>query len=162
MKKRMTGIILAVIWMCMLLVTSVCANSPPEAELEGAEGSIGVDLVIIVFLLILPKMLLTMGTEWLIALWFGYERKFRRKILWMNVWSQLLMRLGDLILRGIYRWNYLPAVVLLEICVYGGEYVFCAGNFPQISRKRVAMYVICANTASLLLGLLVDFLPLYR
>ena len=161
MSRRFLSIVFAAIWMCILFAAAVCANSPPEAELEGAEGNIGVDLMIMVLLLILPNMLLTMGTEWLVALAFGFERSFRRRILWLNVWSQLLMRLGDLVLRGLYRWSYLPAVILLEICVYGGEYVYCAGQFPEIPRKRLALFVICANTASLLtglLGLLRDFL----
>ena len=97
-------------------------------------------------------MLVSIGTELIIALLFGFKGKRLSSILTVNVCSQIIMR----VLYVVLPLTYLIETVILEVLVYGTEFLIYRKRFEQISTTKIAIYTVIANTASLSLGILID------
>lgn len=97
-------------------------------------------------------MLVSIGTESIIALLFGFKGKRLLSILTVNVCSQIIMR----VLSVVLPLTYLIETVILEVLVYGTEFLIYRKRFEQISTTKIAIYTVIANTASLSLGILID------
>lgn len=117
-------------------------------------------LPILIFILIgIGGIVTTCVTEWLVALSFDGIKEYSRQIVLTNIASQLLMRLGQmLLLKAMYLWDvfldYLIMVAVLEVLVYFCEFLFYRKLMKSVSWKRCLVYTVCANTASLLAGFL--------
>lgn len=95
-------------------------------------------------------ILVSVGAETLMALLFRFRGKQLLRIMLVNLCSQIVMR-------GLYvalPFSYLTETILLEVLVYGTEFLIYRKYFKDISAGRLVGYTITANTVSLLLGLL--------
>ena len=54
--------------------------------------------------------------------------------------------------------RYMIAVAMLEILVYLGEFLVYRKRMGDVSLNRCIAYTLCANTASLMAGLLIPIL----
>ncbi len=99
-------------------------------------------------------LLLTVVVEGLVAEVFrlkGFLHLIRRT----NIISQILMHSAYVLLYAIFTHNYLLDMLILEVLVYTGEYLFYRHAMWSIPAKKCFAYTITANTASLILGVLV-------
>ena len=97
-------------------------------------------------------MLMSIGTETVISLLFGFRGRQTLTILIVNICSQIIMRLLYLVLP----FTYLIETIVLEVCVYTAEFLIYKKYFKNISTIKIAGYTITANTLSLLLGIFLD------
>lgn len=100
-------------------------------------------------------LVLTCGVEWCVGKIFKLTEWFGRLILLTNVVSQLLMRILFVVLYPVIP-HYALLMLLLEVLVYAGEFVVYRMKMYYINTKKCLFYVFAANTASLLLGLLLN------
>ena len=94
-------------------------------------------------------LILTCFLENTIALPFGLWKGYGKLILRTNILSQILMRLLHVLLYGWIFNRYVFTVVVLEILVYSGEFLFYRKKIKDVSWKRILWYTITANTVSL-------------
>lgn len=119
---------------------------------------------VLIFLIIgIGGMVTTCVTEWLVALAFAGIKEYSRQIVITNIVSQLIMRIGQmLLLKLMFVFEiilvYLGMVLILEILVYLGEFLLYRRLIKGVSWKRCLAYTVCANTASLLAGFLLLFI----
>ncbi len=106
-------------------------------------------------------MILTCFIEKQTAALFGLKGKYGKQIVRINMVSQVLMHMGYALLYGLVFWEYPSATVLLEVGVYTGEYLVYCHKMKEIPWKKRLSYVVSANTASLVLGLLLFRFLLY-
>ena len=124
-------------------------------------------MAILLFVLIgIGGIVTTCVTEWLVALFFDGIKKYARQIIYTNIASQIIMRLGQmLLLKAMYLWEFSPGylimVAVLEILVYFCEFLFFRKLMKPVSWKRCLTYTVCANTASLLAGFLLLILFIF-
>ena len=100
-------------------------------------------------------LVLTCFVEWLVGVAFKLTKNHTKLILWTNVVSQVLMRVLFVPLYALLP-SYKLLTVLLEIAVYTSEmivYRFLAKDVPV---RKWLLYVLAANTASLLAGMLLN------
>lgn len=100
-------------------------------------------------------VILTCGAEWVVGKLFDLTALAGKLILTTNVFSQILMRLLFVILYGILH-RYVLVMVILEVLVYAGEFIVYRLKADYLSVKKLALYVVVANTTSLVLGLLLN------
>lgn len=98
----------------------------------------------------LVRMLLSIGIECLIALPFGLRGI--GKIALINLATQLV--LGAVILWS--GWPYGLAIGVMEPIIYIGEGLLYLRLFPSLSKRRVLLYTVCANTVTLGMGLILN------
>lgn len=98
---------------------------------------------------------LTCGVEWLVGLFFRITAANGGTILKTNACSQVAMRILFLLLYSLIP-RYVPVMVFLEILVYVGEFFVYQKCMYGVSKTKCLWYVFTANTASLLLGLLLN------
>ena len=121
-------------------------------------------LVVIVFAVIgLLGMIWTCVIERLVALLYEGIRKYSRLIVLTNIVSQILMRLGQILLLWLLgrlgqAVSYMMLVLVLELVVYLCEYLFYRKKMPDVPRRKCLEYTVCANTASAVSGLLLMFI----
>lgn len=101
--------------------------------------------------------------EWMVALAFDGVKNHTDLVLVTNLCSQILMRILQVILLGILMTldvlhAYMIAVAMLEILVYLGEFLVYRKRMGDVSLNRCIAYTLCANTASLMAGLLIPIL----
>ncbi len=101
------------------------------------------------------SLVLTCWVEKLIASPFGLKERYRKLIGRTNIVSQVLMHLGYVVFYSVIFWKYTYATLFLEICVYAGEFFFYSWRMKDVSRRKCLAYTLTANTASLVLGLLI-------
>lgn len=130
----------------------VYANSPPSAQGEGTEVT-GLPAVLLLGFLVLCGIVITCFCEWLVSLVFRLDRRNTRLILWTNVVSQILMWLSYFLLHNFL--DRIWIIVILEVLIYTGEFLFYWRKMHAVSWKKCLLYTVTANTASLLLGLLI-------
>lgn len=121
-------------------------------EMETAQGPM---LVLLYILMSIVGLVLTCFVEWFIGAAFRLTRAYTRLIVLTNVISQAAMRILFIPLYSLLP-NYMMLTVLLEILVYAGEFIayrFLAKNVPGY---KWLLYVLAANTASVLAGLLLN------
>lgn len=100
-------------------------------------------------------LVLTCGVEWLVGLFFRITAANGGTILKTNVCSQIAMRILFLLLYSLIP-QYVLVMVLLEILVYIAEFLVYQKYMYGVSKVKCLWYVFTANTASLLLGLLLN------
>ena len=97
-------------------------------------------------------MLMSIGTETVISLLFGFRGRQTLTILIVNICSQIIMRLLYLVLP----FTYLIETIILEVCVYTAEFFIYKKYFKGTSVIKLVGYTLTANTLSLLLGIFLD------
>jgi hypothetical protein len=95
---------------------------------------------------------MSIGTETVISLLFGFRGRQTLTVLIVNICSQVIMRLLYLVLP----FTYLIETIILEVCVYTAEFLIYKKYFKDISTIKIVGYTITANTLSLLLGIFLD------
>lgn len=104
-------------------------------------------------------LLLTVFTEVLVAVCFRLK-DFLDIIKRTNIVSQILMHSTYVLLYAFFTHNYLLDMLILEVLVYTGEFFYYRHRIFGISAKKCFVYTVTANTASLILGvLLLGILP---
>lgn len=101
--------------------------------------------------------LLTCSLELLVAIPFGIQKHRKGMIFWTNAVSQALMYVLYVELYGVLFWKYRYVVILLEVLVYAGEYLWYSRKMHDVSRRKILLYTVTANTASLILGLFTTY-----
>lgn len=133
-----------------------------ELIVESHSNSLGVVAFAFVSL---AGLVLTCFVEWEVALHFDGIKAYSRLVVWTNLVSQLLMRAAQV----LFLWavgaagigiHYYLLVFILELLVYPCEFLFYRWKMRNISRKRCLLYTVTANTASLILGLILLFIIL--
>ena len=135
------------------MVIPVYANAPPPAEGENARLT-GFGVLLLGFI-VLCGIVITCFCEWLVSLLFRLDHRNSRLILWTNVVSQILMWLAYILLCGLFRLEHIWVVVILEVLVYAGEFLVYWRKMHEVSWIKCLLYTGAANTASLLVGLLI-------
>lgn len=125
-----------------------------EWTAEQAFSGLGVFMYL---LLSAVGLFFTCLTEWVIAVPFRLSRGYGRMIIFTNIVSQILMRTLYVLLYGPLIRKYIVMTVLLEVLVYVGEGLFYCLKIKDIPLKRVIAYTAAANTASLLVGLAINW-----
>lgn len=97
-------------------------------------------------------MFVSVGTETVTSLLFGFKGRQALTILTVNICSQVIMRLLYLVLP----FTYFIETIILEVCVYTVEFLIYKKHFKDTSVIKIVGYTIAANTLSLLLGILLD------
>lgn len=92
---------------------------------------------------------LSAGIEVLIAIPFQFKGRRLGTIFLINVLTQLGMRS----LHFLLPLPYLVNILLLEALVYTVEYCIYVRIFKDIPRRKILLYTVVANTASLAVGL---------
>ena len=110
--------------------------------------------ILLYAILCLCGLIFTCLVEHLTAIPFGLRFAYGKSIVWVNIISQLLMHLCYILLYSVVFWRYTFSVILLELLVYSGEFLIYRKIMKHISLAKCLGYTVAANTASLLLGLL--------
>lgn len=97
--------------------------------------------------------LLTWLVEWLVSVLMGLQD--RAKVRKVNLVSQTLMHILYIAFYSLIFWRYTAALILLELLVYAGEFIcYRFWLMRDIPAKKCLIFVVIANTASLVLGML--------
>ena len=136
------------------IVMPVYANAPPPDEGGNAEV-MGLPAFLLLGFLVLCGIVITCFVEWLVSLAFCLDRRNTRLVIWTNVISQILMWLAYILLFGFFVLEYIWFVVILEVLIYAGEFLFYWRKMHGVSWIKCLIYTVTANTASLLVGLLI-------
>ena len=119
---------------------------------------------VIGFLLYVPLSILgviiTCVLERLMAWPFGLGKHYGGMIWRTNMVSQILMRIAYVPLYAVVFRQYWNAVIFLEILIYAGEFLFYCRRMDGVSRIRILLYTVAANSLSLLISLV--FYKLYH
>ena len=160
--------ILTVALLCGLLVflisPAVFANAPGpnmDGTFERNFGDRSRIMWIAVICICLLYTPFTCWVEWLVSGPFGLRGSYQKTIFITNLISQLSMHFLEVLIMSfapryvqdsIY-W-YALVVLVLEVLVYLSEFLVYRKKMTGVSGKRILLYTLCANTASLLGGLL--------
>ena len=137
------------------MVIPVYANSPPRMEGEGATVVSGWPGILLFGFIVLACIVITCFCEWLVSLLFQLNRRNSRLVIWTNVISQILMWAAYILLCGALKLEHIWVVVILEVLIYTGEFLFYRKKMHEVSWLKCLFYTVTANTASLLAGLLI-------
>ena len=137
------------------MVIPVYANAPPRMEGEGATVVSGWPGILFFGFIVLACIVITCFCEWLVSLLFQLNRRNSRLVIWTNVISQILMWAAYILLCGALKLEHIWAVVILEVLIYTGEFLFYRKKMHEVSWLKCLFYTVTANTASLLAGLLI-------
>lgn len=129
-----------------------------ELKVDSAGAGFGMLLYIAISFV---SVLVTCFSEWLIAIPFKLKEQYGKLILKTNIVSQFLLRVLHVALYNILFWKYSFAVLILEVMVYVGEYMFYRRKMENVSAKKCLIYILVANTMSLVLVTYVNRLFLY-
>ena len=156
--KRKIALFLVLIILGSMFVVPVSANAPPDAEL-GDSGLHPYSALIIILMVVLGSILITVVSEWLVALAFRLIRGYGKLVVLTNIISQLLMWLvtfGVILLPGdAYKTYYGIFILIIEVLVYVAEFFFYRRKMKTVSFKKCLWYTVIANTLSLLIGILI-------
>lgn len=97
-------------------------------------------------------MSLSVGTEIVGALLFGFRGKHIKTVFVVNVCSQIIMR----VLYILSPFAYLFETIVLEAFVYCTEFFVYRKSFKEIGTARIVAYTVIANTLSLFVGIILD------
>ncbi len=123
-----------------------------KLEMETAFSSLFVMLYVLISAV---GLVLTCFVEWLIGVAFKLTKNHAKLIVVTNVVSQILMRVLFVILYSLIP-QYTLLTVLLEILVYTGEFIAYRFLAKDIPAGKWLQYVLAANTASVLAGMLLN------
>lgn len=100
-------------------------------------------------------LLLTCLTEWTVARLLRLGHQNARRVIGVNAVSQLLMHILYIALYSVIFWRYTVALILLELLVYVGEFIcYRFWLMRDLPAKKCLLFTVAANTASLVLGIL--------
>jgi len=116
-----------------------------------------VSMKLIYVILAFCGMLLTCIAELLVATPFGLTKRYKCTIILTNILSQIVMHTAYLSLYSVFFWKYKYVVILLEVLVYTGEYLWYSRQMWDVSQRRVLAYTMTANTTSLVLGMFTTY-----
>ena len=153
----MKGLLRKILLMSCLIasmVIPVYANAPPPAEGENIKLA-GLPTALLLGFIVLCGIVITCFCEWLVSLLFRLNYRNSRLILWTNVVSQILMWLTYILLCGYLLLDRVLVIVFLEVLIYTGEFLIYWRKMREVSWLKCLIYTVTANTASLLLGLLI-------
>lgn len=159
--KKVTSVSLIFIMLFVLLLQVVNANSPGP-NLDGSIDASPAWIIgpVLIYLLIIG---FTCLVEWLVSIPFVMHRECAKIILVTNILTQIGMHLLEVVYLALTAvpaafWLVFPAfIVILEIIVYATEFFIYYKKMLGFPTWSIILYTICANTASLLLGLLIIF-----
>ena len=163
--KKVTSVLLIFIMLFVLLPQVVNANSPGP-NLDGTVDTSAAEIVSLVVIYVFVYVLIvgfTCFIEWLVSIPFGMHKECAKIILVTNVLTQIgmhLLEIGYLAVTAVPAafWLAFPAfIVILEIIVYATEFFIYYKKMLGFPTWSIILYTICANSASLLLGLLIIF-----
>jgi hypothetical protein len=126
-----------------------------EINYDFTDNKIDVDIsknyYFIVFggIFLIGIMSMSIGTEILVSLLFGFRGKRLLIILLTNTCTQIIMRLLYLVLP----FTYLIETIILEIMVYVTEFLVYKKYLKQEKTTTIGWYTVIANTLSLMLGI---------
>jgi hypothetical protein len=163
--KRIVAMLLVLVLVLCVCPLPVSAQAPETSE--GGEPFPVNPFLIVVFLIICGLgILLTVVVEWSIAKLFNLGYHYKKLIIWTNVISQIILRILQLSTfllmpksMTVIAWCsiYLPT---LEILSYLAEFLVYIRRMRDVSWKRCLLYTITANTALLIVGILLLFILL--
>lgn len=159
--KRFISILLCALCFSSLFVPAF-ANAPGP-NLDETFGSRPFQDVIAILLIVFYVILIafTCLIEWLVSVPFGMHRECFKLIVITNVISQVAMHLLEvaffltaLATGGLFGMFYPVVLIALEIIVFASEFVIYHNKMLGFPTWQILLYTILANTASLVLGLL--------
>lgn len=107
---------------------------------------------IFAFLISAVLILLSVGTEVIVALMFRLRGNRLLTVLLVNACTQITMR----VLYVVLPFPYLVETIALEAAVYLAEFLIYQRHMKQMRKGRILCYTIVANTLSLILGIAFD------
>ncbi|MDR0294669.1 MAG: hypothetical protein LBH91_00515 [Prevotellaceae bacterium] len=107
-------------------------------------------LFLILFIPIVFPIIISIAIELVIAL--PFRIKPVRKVLIMNIITQIIL----VVFMSFCRLPYIQTLIIIEIFVYLSEFGAYTLLFKNISKLRLMLYTIFANTASLAIGILLN------
>ena len=157
MRKRISVFLLLALLVCCM-ADAVYANSPgPNLDGSSDPNPIFVIGLVVIYVLIIG---FTCLVEWLIAIPFALHRQYAKTIIATNLVTQIVMHLLEILSVSIAPptssfvvW-YVIVVLLLEILVLMVEFLIYRKRIPEVPARHLLQYTVCANTASLLGGIL--------
>lgn len=121
-------------------------------KMETAHSSLAVILYVLISL---AGLVLTCACEWLVGAAFRLTVLHGKLIIIVNVISQIVMRVLFVLLYSILP-QYWLIMLLLELMVYVGEFVAYRRIVWDMPTRKWLVYVLTANTVSLVLGFLLN------
>ena len=107
-------------------------------------------------LLIIPRMAFSVLVEVFIAYLFKIAPL--RRVVWLNIITQVALTM----FMSITTMAYWRSVIVGEICVYLVEGVAMILLYEDINNRRLISFTVVANTTTLLLGILLNHLGIFR
>ena len=145
MKRRLVQMAMFILLMGSVAMP-VFANSPPGGGINPV-----IDFILYA-VFVFVSLMITLATESLLSLFFPGCGKYTGMILLTNLCSQLLMHATYAAVEGFFT-HVVPLVVVLEVMVYAGEYLYYKRRMKDVSQKEILIFTVSANTLSLLTGL---------
>lgn len=157
--KRIALILLVFSFCFFLLLNPVFAASPFEDvqpiidEPDEVMGLIFENAILFGFLCLV---------EWLVSIPFKMHEEYKYVIILTNICTQIILHTLEFLFFGLYTdvLIYLmlilfPLGIALEIVVYVIEFFIYYKKMLGFSTLQIFLYTVCANAASLFLGLLI-------
>lgn len=113
------------------------------------------------FFVSLLGLIMTCLLEGLVSTCFNLDSQYSKLIRQTNIISQISMRLLFIPLYSLIFWRYSVAVLILEILVYGCEYLVYRKWMTDVSPRKCLLYTVCANTVSLIAGMILNVVTLF-
>lgn len=149
MKKRFSFFAWTFLLLCGTLTLEVSANSPPGGY---QPGILTLWDILFYIILALPGLLVTLVTERLVARMLPEHRQYLTFITVTNIISQVVMHYLYLSTYAVVYPYQNYSVIVLELLVYTVEFLVYWKRMKEVPVKKILLYTIAANTASLLLG----------
>ena len=158
--KLMTVIILVVSVSLLLMFPAFAADTMDDIQpiVDSPEGVVGVILegtFLFGFFCLF---------EWLVSIPFKMANEYGKLILVINLFTQILLHLAEFLFLTLHTQLALftfffmsPIFIGVEIAVVILEFFIYYKKMLGFSTLSIFLYTICANSASLLLGLLIIF-----
>jgi hypothetical protein len=157
--KRIVVILLMLSILLVFLPQVAFANSPgPKFDGSVDPKPATIITVVVGYVLIVG---FTCFVEWLVSIPFKMHEECAKVILLTNVLTQVVMHALELLFllaMAVFPivWLTFPIVVFaLEIIVYFSEFLIYKDKMLGFPTWQIFLYTMLANTASLLLGLLI-------
>ena len=159
--KRVIPVLLLFILLFVFLPQVAFANSPgPDLDGNVDPKPATIITVVVVYLMIVG---FTCLVEWLVSIPFKMHEECAKLILVTNVLTQVVMHALELLFLWVMAalpivWITFPILLFsLEIIVYFSEFFIYKEKMLGFTTWQIFLYTVLANTASLLLGLLIIF-----
>ena len=163
--KRIVAILLVLVLLLCVCALPISAKAPGPAE-GGDPFPVNPVLIALLVVTCAAGVVLTVVVEWLIGKVFGIGRHHKKLVVWTNIATQIILRILQFFTFSLLP-NGMSAVVwcsiylpTLEFLVYLAEFLVYNRRMRDVSWKKCLLYTVTANTASLLVGLLLLFVLL--